>query len=64
MDIDISPTTTILTHQTDNSTAATHDLKTGKRGFNDEYAALMRHLKMSPRTIAVGKKDQNGDVEH
>ena len=50
-------------HQTDNSTAATHDLKTGKRGFNDEYAALMRHLKMSPRTIAVGKKEQNGDVE-
>ena len=23
-------------HQTDNSTAATHDLKTGKRGFNDD----------------------------
>jgi len=50
-------------HQTDNSTAATHDLKTGKRGFNEEYAALMRHLKMTPRTIAVGKKEQNGDVE-
>ena len=42
-------------HQTDNSTAATHNLRTGKRGFNDEYAALMRHLKMTPRTIAVGK---------
>jgi len=50
-------------HQTDNSTAATHDLNTGKRGFNDEYAALIRHLKMTPRTIAVGKKEQNGDVE-
>ena len=50
-------------HQTDNSTAATHNLRTGKRGFNDEYAALMRHLKMTPRTIAVGKKEQNGDVE-
>ena len=24
-------------HQTDNSTAATHDLRTGKRGFNQEY---------------------------
>src|SRR5687767_7185802 len=24
-------------HQTDNSTAATHDLRTGKRGFNEEY---------------------------
>jgi len=50
-------------HQTDNSTAATHDLKTGKRGFNEEYAAVMRHLNMKPRTIAVGKKEQNGDVE-
>jgi len=26
-------------HQTDNSTAATHDLRTGKRGFNAEYEA-------------------------
>ncbi|MGH7860271.1 MAG: IS21 family transposase [Candidatus Binatia bacterium] len=51
-------------HQTDNSTAATHDLaRTGKRGFNDEYAALMKHIGMTPRTIAVGKKNQNGDVE-
>ncbi len=50
-------------HQTDNSTAATHDLKTGKRGFNEEYAAVMRHLKMTPRTTGVGKKEQNGDVE-
>ena len=50
-------------HQTDNSTAATHDLRTGKRGFNEEYADLMAHLGMTPRTIAVGKKEQNGDVE-
>jgi hypothetical protein len=50
-------------HQTDNSTAATHDLRTGKRGFNEEYEALMRHLGMKPRTIRVGKKEQNGDVE-
>jgi hypothetical protein len=50
-------------HQTDNSTAATHDLATGKREFNDEYLALMRHLGMEPRTIAVGEKHQNGDVE-
>ena len=52
-----------LYHQTDHSTAATHDLRTGKRGFNGEYEALMRHLKMEPRTIAVGAKEQNGDVE-
>ena len=50
-------------HQTDNSTAATHDLRTGKRGFNEEYSALMRHLGMTPRTTEVGEKEQNGDVE-
>lgn len=50
-------------HQTDNSTAATHDLATGKRGFNEDYLALMRHLGMKPRTIAIGKKNQNGDIE-
>jgi transposase InsO family protein len=50
-------------HQTDNSTAATHDLRTGKRGFNAEYESLMRHLGMEPRTIQVGEKHQNGDVE-
>jgi len=50
-------------HQTDNSTAATHDLSTGKRGFNEEYLVLMRHLGMTPRTIQIGKKHQNGDIE-
>lgn len=50
-------------HQTDNSTAATHDLRTGKRGFNEDYEALMRHLGLKPRTIEIGEKNQNGDVE-
>lgn len=50
-------------HQTDNSTAATHDLSSGKRGFNEDYKALMEHLGMVPRTIAIGQKHQNGDVE-
>ena len=50
-------------HQTDNSTAATHDLRTGKRGFNAEYEELMAHLGMKPRTIAIGESHQNGDVE-
>jgi transposase len=50
-------------HQTDNSTAATHDLPSGKRGFNEEYQRMMEHLGMKPRTIAVGKSNQNGDVE-
>lgn len=50
-------------HQTDNSTAATHNLTSGKRIFNDDYVAFMEHLGMTPRTIAIGKKHQNGDVE-
>lgn len=52
-----------LFHQTDNSTAATHDLPSGKRDFNEDYLALMHHLGMTPRTIPVGLKNQNGDVE-
>ena len=50
-------------HQTDNSTAATHDLRTGGRGFNAEYLELMTHLGMKPRTIGIGQSHQNGDVE-
>jgi hypothetical protein len=50
-------------HQTDNSTAATHDLSTGKRGFNDEYKDFVNHLGMKARTTKVGKKEQNGDAE-
>lgn len=50
-------------HQTDNSTAATHDLRTGKRGFNENYEDLMKHFGMKPRTIRIGAKNQNGDVE-
>lgn len=56
-------------HQTDNSTGATHrpsaaEIATGeRRKFNEDYEALMRHLGMTPRTIDVGKKNQNGDVE-
>ena len=50
-------------HQTDNSSAATHRLSAGKRSFNDDYAALMRHLGMKPRTTGIGKKEQNGDIE-
>jgi hypothetical protein len=50
-------------HQTDNSTAATHDLRTGKRGFNEEYLAIMTHFGLTPRTIGIGEKEQNGDIE-
>jgi hypothetical protein len=59
-------------HQTDNSTAATHRIPDGKsvlagtggkRPFNEEYLAMMRHFGMKPRTTEVGAKEQNGDVE-
>lgn len=50
-------------HQTDNSTAATHDLRTGKRGFNAEYLDFVEHFGMKPRTTGIGEKEQNGDVE-
>lgn len=49
-------------HQTDNSTAATHNVSDGRK-FNEEYVAFMEHLGMTPRTIAIGEKHQNGDVE-
>jgi len=58
-------------HHFDCSTAATHKIpegqaeyfEDGKRPFNAEYLALMRHFGMKPRTTAVGAKEQNGDVE-
>ena len=51
-------------HQTDNSSAATHDLKgSNKRAFNEDYERFIAYLGMTPRTIAVGKPNQNGDVE-
>lgn len=50
-------------HQTDNSTAATHDVPNGRRKFNAEYASMIEHFGMKPRTIEVGAKEQNGDVE-
>lgn len=49
-------------HQTDQSSAATHKVD-NKSAFNEEYAAMIRHLRMEPRTIAVGAKEQNGDIE-
>jgi transposase len=50
--------------QSDNSSAATHDLReSGKRDFNEEYEDFVRHFGMKPRTIAVGQSHQNGDVE-
>lgn len=61
--------------QIDNSSAATHrpgaeerlesdeEGRKQRRPFNEEFDELVRHFGMKPRTIAVGKSQQNGDVE-
>ena len=50
--------------QTDNLSAATHNIQgDGRRPFNEDYAALVGHFGMTPRTIGIGKPNQNGDVE-
>lgn len=51
-----------LYHQTDNSSAATHQVEKGRK-FNEEYRSWVEALGMTPRTTAVGCKEQNGDVE-
>lgn len=57
-------------HQTDNTTAATHNLgrdshaKTlEERGFNEEYLQLMAHYGMEPQTTHLSSPNENGDVE-
>ena len=49
--------------QTDHSTAATHGVGNGRRGFNADYLRLVAHYGIKARTIGVGEKEQNGDVE-
>jgi hypothetical protein len=57
-------------HQTDNTTAATHQLgpqSQGKelheRGFNAEYLQLLAHFGIEPRTIHLSSPNENGDIE-
>ena len=57
-------------HQTDNTTAATHNLgpetreqSTDERGFNKEYLQLMTHFGIEPRTIHLDSPNENGDIE-
>jgi Mu transposase, C-terminal domain len=57
-------------HQTDNTTAATHNLGPNQRdkspeerGFNAEYLQLLAHFGMEPRTIHVNSPNENGDIE-
>jgi hypothetical protein len=51
-------------HQTDNLSAATHNIQSEeKRPFNRDYEQFIAYYGMTPRTIGIGKPNQNGDVE-
>ncbi len=57
-------------HQTDNSTAATHNFgaaarekSLAERGYNEEYLQLLAHYGMQPRTTHIHSPNENGDVE-
>ena len=51
--------------QIDNSSTATHRLThAGKeRGFTDDFLAIAAHFSLEPRTINIGRPNENGDVE-
>ncbi len=50
---------------TDHSSTATHQLKRGgaARGFNEEYLGICAHYGIEPRTIHVGRPQENGSCE-
>jgi hypothetical protein len=57
-------------HQTDNTTAATHNLGTDgrekspqERGFNEEYLQLLAHYGLEARSIHLASPNENGDIE-
>ena len=53
-------------HQTDNSSAATYQVRVGQSGERDYtpgYLALLEHFGLKPRLIQVGSPEQNGDIE-
>jgi len=49
----------------DHSSTATHQLKRGskERGFNEEYLSICAHYGITPRTINVGRPQENGSCE-
>ena len=49
----------------DHSSSATHQLKRdgAERGFNEEYLQICAHLGIKPRTIHVGRPQENGCCE-
>ena len=49
----------------DNSSTATHRLETDgqRRSFNQEFLSICEHYRITPRTINVGRPNENGDCE-
>lgn len=49
----------------DHSSTATHQLRRGcgERGFNEEYLSICAHYGITPRTINVGRPQENGSCE-
>lgn len=50
-------------HRTDNLSAATHDLKDGRRAFNERYLGAMGHYGVAADRNTPGRANENGDVE-
>ena len=48
----------------DHSSTATHQLRRGaaERGFNEEYLSICAHFGITPRTINVGRPQENGSL--
>jgi transposase len=50
-------------HRTDNLSAATHDLKDGRRAFNERYLGAMVHYGVEADRNTPGRAHENGSVE-
>jgi hypothetical protein len=53
-------------HQTDNTSAVTHQVGQADetaRNYNPAYLAVLKHYGLAARTIHIGCPEQNGDIE-
>lgn len=50
-------------HRTDNLSAATHDLRDGRRAFNERYLGAMAHYRVEADRNTPGRAHENGSVE-
>jgi hypothetical protein len=50
-------------HRTDNLSAATHQLRTGGRTFNERYVRALAHYGVRPDANTPGRGHENGDIE-